>query len=109
MAKQKKGKTQNNIGTDEIKRHMSVLMEHSDQQIKIIGEQYGSIIKKLDEHDGRFARLETAVMDNTRDIKQLQLQTRELQVGQEEIKQKLNTVADNHETRICRLEAKVGA
>lgn len=100
MEKIKKEKTQEVAGgSDEIKRHMSVLMEHADQQIKLIAEQYGSIKEdisqvksKLDEHDGRFNRLEIAVMDNSRDIRR--------------VEQKLDSVLNNHETRIHRLEEK---
>jgi len=43
-----------------------------------------------------------AAMDNTREARQLQS-------GQERIEKKLDTAIGDHETRIHRLEAKVGA
>ena len=90
-------------------RETRVLLEQIRTEVKLVAEQHGSIkgdigsiIKKLDEHDGRFNRLEMAAMDNTREARQLQS-------GQERIEKKLDTAIGDHETRIHRLEAKVGA
>lgn len=42
----------------EIKRHIGVLKEDFDAKVKLIAEQYDSIIKRLDSHDGKFASIE---------------------------------------------------
>jgi peptidoglycan hydrolase CwlO-like protein len=36
--------------TEEVKRHISILKEDVDGRVQTIGEQYGSIDKKLDSH-----------------------------------------------------------
>ncbi len=94
-------------------RETRVLLKEMNQGIKTIGEQQGSIVKKLEEHDGRFDKMESeinivksevnivksevntlksevnsvkmAVMDNSKEIK-------ELKIGQQELKTEVNTV-----------------
>jgi peptidoglycan hydrolase CwlO-like protein len=85
-------------------RETRVLLEDIHSEVKTVVEQHGSIVKKLDEHDKRFDRMESelttvkmAVMDNSRDIK-------ELKTGQQEIGQKLDTVIADHEHRLQKLE-----
>ena len=118
---------------EEIKRHNKVLMEHMEKQVKTVAEQHSSVIEKLEEHDEnfkridqRFGRIEEVAMENRKDVRGLQtgqerieelamenrkdirgLQTgqKRLEAGQEEIKQKLDTVVENHEKRIQKLEA----
>jgi hypothetical protein len=41
---------------EEFKRHTSILIEHVDSKVELVAEQYGSIIRKLEEHDERFNR-----------------------------------------------------
>jgi len=38
----------------EVKRHMNILKEDMDWKFKLIAEQHGSIVVKLEEHDSRF-------------------------------------------------------
>lgn len=44
--------------TNEVKDHVDILKEHFDSQVKLIAEQYSSIIKRLNNHDEKFARIE---------------------------------------------------
>ena len=93
---------------EEVKRHNKVLMEHMDKQVKTVGEQHGSIIRKLGEHDRQFEkihrrsdRVEIVVMENSSDIKKLK-------TVQERVERKLDTALTAHEERIKKIEEKVG-
>lgn len=115
MVKKEAGKNKKTTPEYDSERETRVLLEQIRREVKVVAQQHGDIMKKLEQHDGkferveqRFDRLEMAVMENNRDIKELKLQTKELKVGQEEIKQKLDTAIDNHEGRISRLEEKAG-
>lgn len=66
-----------------------------------MNEQYSSIMKKLDEHDNRFNHLEAAVMETGLNVKSLTVKV-------EKIDQKIDTAVTNHESRIRKLEQKVG-
>ncbi|MCQ9206779.1 MAG: hypothetical protein NG740_02715 [Omnitrophica bacterium] len=104
---------------EEIKRHNKVLMEHMEKQVKTVAEQHGSVIGKLEEHDEefkkidqRFGRIEEVAMENRKDVKELQSGQKRLESGQkrlesghEELERKLDTVTENHEKRIHKLEA----
>ena len=72
------------------------LSEHSGR----LAEHSG----KLAEHDGRFDRIESAITENSRDIKGLRSGVVQLKAGQERIEQKLDTVTIDHEQRIQKLE-----
>ena len=37
--------------------HNKVLMEHMDKEVRTVGEQHGSIIGKLEEHDRQFEKI----------------------------------------------------
>lgn len=43
---------------EEFRRHMGVLFEGLRSEIKVIAEQHGSIMAKLEEHDRRFDRVD---------------------------------------------------
>ena len=77
----------------------AMVRQHQDTtaQLKDISEQNSAIIKKLEVHDeqfekidGRFNRIETVVLDNSKDIK--------------DVKNQLDTAITNHEQRIRKIE-----
>ena len=43
---------------EEIKRHVGVVVEGLRSEVRIIAEQYGDIMRKLEEHDVRFDRID---------------------------------------------------
>ena len=97
---------------EEIKRHNKVLMEHMEKQVETVAEQHVFVVRKLEEHDEefrkidqRFGRIEEVSLGNRKDVKELQAGQNRLESGQEEIKKKLDTVTENHEKRIQKLEA----
>ena len=82
--------------TTDSERETRVLLEDIHQQVKIVAEGHGTIIKKLEDHDKkfeqidqRFDRIETVLTDTNVIVKS--------------IEKKL----DNHETRITKVEEKV--
>ena len=89
----------------EIKRHNKVLMEHMEKQVGTIAEQHDSVRKEIKQlrnsMENRFATVEMAVLENSKDIK-------ELKTDVKEIKQKLDSGLSNHEQRITKTEEKVG-
>ena len=70
----------------ELRRHMGVLVEGLRSEVRLVAEQHGSIVTKLEEHDRRF------------DVIDIDLKA---------IKGALFGMSyklDNHEVRICKLE-----
>lgn len=63
-------------------------------ELKTIREQNDTIINKLEVHDGRFGRVESVVLENSKDIK--------------EIKKSLDIAITGHEQKIRKIEEKVG-
>ncbi len=47
-----------NIGINEVKRHTGVVVEGLRSEVKIVAEQHGSIMRKLEEHDRRFDEID---------------------------------------------------
>ena len=82
--------------TTDSERETKVLLEDIHQQVKIVAEGHGSIIKKLEDHDKKFEHIdqrfdviETVLTDTNARVKS--------------IEKKL----DNHETRITKIEEKI--
>jgi hypothetical protein len=102
--KQEKTKIKKTTPKYDSGRETRVLLEDIRDQVKLVAEQHGDIKGEIrsfkDSTNQRFDRLEMAVMQNTREIKGLK-------EGQQEIKQKLDVVSNNHEKRIIRLEEKM--
>lgn len=87
------------------KRETRVLLEDMNKSIKTVAEQHGSIVKKLEEHDKRFDRLEMAVMETSGEIKILKTDVKEVKEGQKRLEQKVDTIITDHENRLRNLEA----
>lgn len=43
---------------EEFKRHTNVLMEQMKYEVKTVAEGHGAIMRKLEEHDKKFAKVE---------------------------------------------------
>lgn len=71
-----------------------ILLEEMNKGIKTIGEQHGTIIKKLEEHDRRFDRIEMAV--------------KEVDAKVDRLEKKLDTTISQNEERFKRIEDKIG-
>lgn len=86
-----------------------------------MNEQYGSIIKKLDEHDSQFVQIKSefnalredfaGVKSGLNTVKVAVLETRKTVTEStediKELKASVNTAVTNHESRIRHLEEKV--
>ena len=110
-----------------------VLLEDMRQGIRIIGEQHGAIVKRLDNIESELGSVKAAVMDNSLQIKAIRSEQKEMKAEQQrmgteqqrmaaeqqrmgteqqrtntelqEIKHKLDTVIVDHEQRLQKLEA----
>lgn len=106
-------------------RQQNVLLEDIRKKVKTVAEGHSGIVRDindikdtLNEHKVRFDRIEAVVIENRKDIKELKTGQEELKAGQEDLKtdtthlksdvkkieQKLDTVTQDHEQRIQKLE-----
>ncbi len=77
----------------EVKRHMSILKEDTDWKFKLIAEQHGSIMTKLEEHDRRFDKVDLRF--DRIDLEFIGMKTALFDTSHR---------VDDHETRIRKLE-----
>ena len=111
MKKQTKPKT---TQPDDSQMQTRVLLEEIRSEVKVVGEQHGTIVKRLDGIESELKSVKMAIMDNSLEITSLKTETKELKTGmqelksgQEEIKQKLDTAISQNEERFKRIEAKL--
>ena len=77
------------------------IITHMDKQLKVVCDQNNTIISKLEAHDDRFDRIETAVLENSEGIKENSKDIKE-------IKKSLDIAITNHEQKIRKIEEEVG-
>jgi len=82
-------------------RETRVLLEEIRDQVKLVSEQHGSVMNKLEQHDGKFERMEQR-------FDRLEIATMANGQGIKKVEEKVDKVLDNHENRIQKLEAKAG-
>ncbi|MEW5758161.1 MAG: hypothetical protein AB1755_01630 [Candidatus Omnitrophota bacterium] len=85
-------------------RETNVLLEEMNKGIKLIGEQHSSIIRKLEEHDKSFLRIESELNSVKMAVMDISHQVNGVKIKQEETYKKLSTVIDNHEQRLTKPE-----
>ena len=86
---------------DKVLKGIEFILDRLDAQGKATDKQLSAIKEKLDSHDERFNRLESAVMETNINVKSLA-------VRMDKVEQKIDTAVTNHESRIRRLEEKAG-
>ncbi|MFH0731361.1 MAG: hypothetical protein V2A72_00365 [Candidatus Omnitrophota bacterium] len=86
-------------------RQQNVLLEGMSFDIKTLAEGHGSIVKKLEEHDVRFDRIESelssvkvAVLDNSMQIKDLKTGLGKVEQRLDTVEQRLDTVEQKLDT-----------
>ena len=91
-----------------------VLLEDIHQQVKTVAEGHGDIVRKLDEHDKKFNKIESelgtvkiAVMTIIGDVKMLRSDVDTIKGDVKTLNNKLDENIANHEKRISKLEEKV--
>ncbi|MDP2921166.1 MAG: hypothetical protein Q8O12_02175 [Candidatus Omnitrophota bacterium] len=85
---------------EELGRHVGVLVEGLRSEIRIVAEQYGSIVRKLEEHDGRFEEIDRRFDKVDLRFDRLDLEFSAMKTGLFDTSHRV----DDHETRIRRLE-----
>ena len=76
-----------------LERHMGVMVEALRSEIRIVAEQYGSVVKKLEEHDRRFDRVDLR-------FDRIDLEFSAMKTALFDTSHRV----DDHETRIRKLE-----
>jgi uncharacterized protein YoxC len=100
----------------EIKRHNKVLMEHMESQVKIVAEQHGDVIRRLDKLDNDVGGLKEDMMFVKTDVTYMKIAIKDLDLKVDNLEEKVVTKIDNlekkvdvvltdHEQRIQRLGA----
>ena len=84
-------------------RETRVLLEAINQQVQIVAEGHGTIIRKLDEHDKKFDVIEKQIGGLKSDVEIIKVAVMDTNQRVKTIEKKL----DNHEIRITKLEVKV--
>jgi len=80
-----------------------VLLEAISQQVQVVAEGHGTIIRKLDEHDKKFDVIEKQIGGLKSDVEIIKVAVMDTNQRVKTIEKKL----DNHEIRITKLEVKV--
>ncbi len=76
-----------------LERHTGVMIEALRSEIKIVDEQYGSVVKKLEEHDRRFDKIDLR-------FDRIDLEFSAMKTALFDTSHRV----DDHETRIRKLE-----
>ncbi len=76
-----------------LERHTGVMVEALRSEIRVVAEQYGSIVKKLEEHDRRFDRVDLR-------FDRIDLEFSAMKTALFDTSHRV----DDHETRIRKLE-----
>lgn len=97
-------------------REQNVLLEKIASDVKTVAEGHGALKQEIGQLrnyvEQRFDRLEMAVTEHSKDIKELktgvadlQNKAKGLETGQKRIEQKLDTVTTDHEQRLQKIES----
>ncbi|MCX5687194.1 MAG: hypothetical protein NTV71_00875 [Candidatus Omnitrophica bacterium] len=76
-----------------LERHTGVMIEALRSEIRIVAEQYGSVVKKLEEHDRRFDKIDLR-------FDRIDLEFSAMKTALFDTSHRV----DDHETRIRKLE-----
>jgi septal ring factor EnvC (AmiA/AmiB activator) len=80
-----------------------VLLEAISQEVQVVAEGHGTIIRKLDEHDKKFDVIEKQIGGLKSDVEIIKVAVMDTNQRVKVIEKKI----DNHEIRITKLEEKV--
>ena len=94
----------------EFERHTNILMEQMRHEIKTVAEGHGSIIRKLEEHDKRFDKVDAKLTEHDKKFAKVESELQSISMAVMETSQTVKSIEkklDNHETRITKIETKV--
>ncbi len=83
-----------------LERHTGVMIEALRSEIRVVAEQYGSIVRKLEEHDGRFEEIDRRFDKIDLRFDRIDLEFIAMKTGLFDTSHRV----DDHETRIRKLE-----
>ena len=110
----KKTETTNNGIITEIEkrfeRHTNILMEQVKHEVKTVAEGHGSIIRKLEDHDERFDKVDAKLAEHDKKFAKVKSELDTISMAVMDTNQRvkaIETKIDNHEARIAKVEEKV--
>jgi tetrahydromethanopterin S-methyltransferase subunit G len=86
-------------------RETRVLLEQMNKSITTVAEQHESVVKRLDDMATELHFVKVATLENSNNTKILKDDVKIVKKGQEQIKQKLDVIVEDHSQRIEKLEA----
>lgn len=102
-----KGKKNSSIKKYNSERETSVLLEKIHSEVKTVAEGHSGIIRKLDEHDGRFDKIESEAGSLRTEVGSVKSELQYVKAAVMDTNQTVKSIEkklDNHETRISKLE-----
>ena len=97
---------------ERFKRHTGVLMEQMQKEVRTVAEGHSGIMRKLDEHDDKFAKIESEVGSLRSEVGSVKSELQYVKAAVMDTNQTAKSIEkklDNHETRISKLEEKIHA
>ena len=88
---------------EEFKRHTNILMEQIRHEIKTVAEGHGSIIRKLEEHDKRFDKVDAKLMEHDKKFAKVESELQSISMAVMDTGHEIK----EHEKRIKKIEEKV--
>ena len=107
MAKGKKNPSDKEYDSE---RETRVLLEKIHSEVKTVAEGHSGIIRKLDEHDERFDKIESEVGSLRTGVGSVKSELQYVKAAVMDTNQTVKSIEkklDNHETRISKIEEKV--
>ena len=100
-----KGKKNSSDKKYDAERETNVLLEKIHSEVKTVTEGHSGIMRKLNEHDTRFAKIESEVGSVKSELRYVKAAVMDTNQTVKSIEKKI----DEHNTRITKLEEKVHA
>ena len=103
----KKNETSSNDIISEIEkrfeRHTNILMEQMKHEVKTVAEGHGFIIRKLEEHDERFDKIDAKLVEHDKKFVKIGSELQSISAALMETSHETK----DHEKRIKKLEEKI--
>ena len=87
----------------EFERHTNILMEQMRHEIKTVAEGHGSIIRKLEEHDKRFDKVDAKLTEHDKKFAKVESELQSISMAVMDTGHEIK----EHQKRIKKVEEKV--
>ena len=105
MKKKKPTKTKPSTPEFDSERETRVLLEKISSDVKTVAEGHSSLVKGQEEIKSELSTVKAAVWEIDTKVKGIDTKVNEIGTRLKKVEQKLDSVTENHEQRIQKLEA----